>query len=139
RSREEAKIYGAKAEEEVYVNIGPTGELSIAYQLFEKADKLDKGVGLESRRKDMKYRKTQALELFENIASQFPNSPKAPESLYRAALIQYYYFGDEAGAKEKLGKLVSDFPKSAFADYGKELYEKIGREALPATNISKGR
>ncbi|MFA5335822.1 MAG: secretin N-terminal domain-containing protein [Candidatus Omnitrophota bacterium] len=139
RSKEEAKIYGAKAEEEVYVNIGPTGELSIAYQLFDKADKLDKGVGLESRRKDMKFRKTQALELFENIASQFPNSPKAPESLYRASLIQYYYFGDESGAKEKLEKLVSDFPKSAFADYGKELYEKIGRETLPATNISKGR
>ncbi|MFA6356166.1 MAG: secretin N-terminal domain-containing protein, partial [Candidatus Omnitrophota bacterium] len=69
RSKEEAKIYGAKAEEEVYVNIGPTGELSIAYQLFDKADKLDKGVGLEGRRKDMKFRKTQALELFENIAS----------------------------------------------------------------------
>jgi type IV pilus secretin PilQ/predicted competence protein len=147
RSKEEAKIYGAKDEEEVYVNIGPTGELSIAYQLFEKADKLDKGIGLESRRKDMKYRKTQALSLFENIASQFPNSPKAPESLYRAALIQFYYFGDDIGARDKLEKLISDYPKSAFADYGKELYEKTGRELLPGekkqkgpnTNISKGR
>lgn len=147
RSKEEAKIYGAKEDEEVYVNIGPTGELSIAYQLFEKADKLDKGIGLESRRKDIKYRKTQALSLFENIASQFPSSPKAPESLYRAALIEYYYFGDNISARDKLEKLISDFPKSAFADYARDLYESMNSAPAPGdkgqpgakTNISIGR
>ena len=137
RSREEAKLYGAKAEEEVYVNIGPTGELSIAYQLFDKADKLDKGVGLESRRKDMKFRKTQALGLFENIASQFPNSPKAPESLYRAAMIDYYYYDDAIKARDALEKLVSDYPRSGFATYGKELYDKITKESQPSVKGSK--
>ncbi|MDD5270864.1 MAG: tetratricopeptide repeat protein, partial [Candidatus Omnitrophica bacterium] len=102
---------------------------------------------LESRRKDIKYRKTQALSLFENIASQFPSSPKAPESLYRAALIQYYYFGDNISARDKLEKLISDFPKSAFADYARELYESMDSAPLPGdksqpgakTNISIGR
>lgn len=149
RSKEEAKLYGAKAEEEVYVNIGPTGELSIAYQLFDKANKLDKGIGLESRRKDAKFRKTQALSLFENIASQFPNSPKAPESLYRAASIYYYYFNDRISTRDRLEKLISDYPESAFAAYGKELYYKLldsesgtkeNRSSKgPKTNISTGR
>jgi type II secretory pathway component GspD/PulD (secretin) len=152
RSREEAKLYGEKAEEEVYVNIGPTGELSIAYQLFDKADKLDKGNGLESRRKDKKFRKTQALSLFENIATQFPNSPKAPESLYRAAVIYYYYFEDEIKARDDLEKLLSDYPRTSFAKEGKPLYNKITGESRkkikkpeepketkePATNILIG-
>ena len=134
RSREEAKLYAEKAEEEVYVNIGPTGELSIAYQLFDKADKLDKGFGLESRRKDKKFRKSQALSLFENIANQFPNSPKAPESLYRAALIDYYYFEDEIKSRDALEKLLSDYPRSSFAKEGKALYNKVTGETRKKVN-----
>jgi type IV pilus assembly protein PilQ len=146
RSREEAKLYGAKAEEEIYVNIGPTGELSIAYQLFEKADHLDRGVGLESRRKDMKYRKTQALSIFENIASQFPNSPKAPEALWRAGQICYKYERNALKTRDILEKLISDYPESRYAASGKRLYNKIIREksetrdrgtvSEPVTNIS---
>ncbi len=149
RSREEAKLYGAKEEEEIYVNIGPTGELSIAYQLFQKADYLDRGVGLESRRKDMKYRKTQALSLFENIASQFPNSPKAPEALWRASQICYKYEHDTLRTRDLLEKLVSDYPETKYAASGKELYYKILEKQseakdkeirkAPVTNISPKR
>lgn len=140
RSREEAKLYGAKEEEEIYVNIGPTGELSIAYQLFQKADYLDRGVGLESRRKDMKFRKTQALSLFENIASQFPNSPKAPEALWRASQICYKYEHDALKTRDLLEKLVSDYPESKYTASGKELYYKILEKQSEAKDkeISKG-
>ncbi|MDP3787367.1 MAG: secretin N-terminal domain-containing protein [Candidatus Omnitrophota bacterium] len=140
RSREEAKLYGEKPEEEVYVNIGPTGELSIAYQLFEKADHLDRGIGLESRRKDMKFRKTQALSLFENIASQFPNSPKAPEALWRASQISYKYEHDTLKTRDLLEILISDYPESKYAASGKGLYYKILEEQSEAKDkeISKG-
>ena len=140
RSREEAKLYGEKPEEEVYVNIGPTGELSIAYQLFEKADHLDRGIGLESRRKDMKFRKTQALSLFENIASQFPNSPKAPEALWRASQISYKYEHDALKTRDLLEILISDYPESKYAASGKGLYYKILEEQSEAKDkeISKG-
>jgi len=137
RSREEAKLYGAKQEEEIYVNIGPTGELSIAYQLFEKADHLDRGVGLESRNKDLKFRKAQALSLFENIASQFPNSPKAPEALWRAGQICYRYERDVFKARDLLEKLISDYPESRYAASGKGLYYKIVEEK-PQTRNSEG-
>lgn len=147
RSREEAKLAGAKPEEEIYVNIGPTGELSLAYKLFEKADKLDKGIGLESRRKDSKFRKMQALSLFENIASQFPNSPKASEALYRAILIYYYYQGDLFKTRDACEKLLSDYPESKFAPYAMDLYKKVTKEIersnrrseRPVTNISPRR
>ncbi len=146
RSRKEAKLYGAKEEEEVYVNIGPTGELSLAYQLFDKADHLDRNVGLESRRKDVKFRKTQALSIFENIASQFPNSPKAPEALWRASQISYKYERDALKTRDILEKLISDYPESKYASSGKGLYNKVvaeksgtrdsGTASEPVTNIS---
>lgn len=124
-SREEAKFHGAKAEEEVYVNIGPTGELSIVYQLFDKADKLDKGLGLESRRKDEKFRKEQSLGIFENIASQFPNSPKAPEALYRAILIRRHYEQDLYKTRDACEKLISNYPESKFVSQAKSLHKEV--------------
>lgn len=147
RSREESKLAGAKPEEEIYVNIGPTGELSLAYKLFEKADKLDKGIGLESRRKDTKFRKMQALSLFENIASQFPNSPKASEALYRTILIYYYYQGDFFKTRDACEKLLSDYPESKFAPYAMDMYKKVAKNIehenrkseKPTTNISPRR
>lgn len=127
-SREEAKLYGAKAEEEIYVNVGPTGELSIAYQLFDKADKLDKGIGLESRRKDVKFRKAQALSIFENIATQFPNSPQAQEAAYRAICIYYYDQNDIYKVRDASARFISDYPESKFIEWVKELYdETMGR------------
>ncbi|MFH0772565.1 MAG: secretin N-terminal domain-containing protein [Candidatus Omnitrophota bacterium] len=153
-SRDEAKLYGVnKSREEVYVNIGPTGELSLAYQLFDKADKLERGVGLESRRKDRLFRKEQALSIFENVAGQFPDSPKAPEALYRAALIYYENKNDLLKMRETLEKLISDYPESEFSYYARDMYDKKFRKqgagrseelnfkesTLPITNISPRR
>lgn len=150
RSREETKLAGVRPEEEIYVNIGPTGELSLAYKLFEKADKLDRGSGLESRRKDKRFGKSQALSLFENIVSQFPNSPKAPEALYRAILIYYNYEGDLFKTRDACEKLISDYPESKFATYAEDLHRKATKQLeqrnrrlkpapAPTTNISPSR
>ncbi len=128
RSREEAKLYGATEEEEIYVNTGPTGQLSLVYNLFEKADKLDRGVGLESRRKDKKFRKEQALSIFENIASQFPDSPKAPEAAYRAIWIYYYYQHDLYKTRDACEKFISDYPESEFVARVKSLHDEAMEE-----------
>lgn len=123
RSHEEAKL-SRKDGEEVYISISPAAELTLAYKLFEKADKLDRGVELEGRRKDAGFRKAQALGLFEHIISQFPDSPKAAEAAYRSILIYYDYEKDLFKARDACEKFISDYPGSEFIGRVKTVYEK---------------
>lgn len=131
RSREEKEMIAKKkvAEEEVYVSLTKTAELTMVEKLFKYAQALDKGEGVESVRKNEKFRKSQALSLYEHIALEFPASIRAPESMYRAGMIYYHYIRDENRAKELFSRLISDYPNTIFAKKAKKVYAKL--TALP--------
>lgn len=127
RSKEEMELLSKKevAKEKVYVTLDKTAHLSIVARLFEKAHKLDKGYGVESRRKDKQFRKTQSLSLFEHIFTEFPDSEKAPEAKFRAGMIYYKYLKDYQKVKEVFSRLISDYPESSFATKAERCLREI--------------
>ncbi|MDD4907769.1 MAG: secretin N-terminal domain-containing protein [Candidatus Omnitrophica bacterium] len=114
--------------EEVYVNVVGTGERALVNYLFEQARNLEANEGIESRRKDAKTRMANALDLYRQIASQFPGNEKTPESLFRAGTIYYSYFRDLAGAKECFNQLLEDYPESRYAPRSKYLLRAIQKK-----------
>ncbi len=126
RSREEMlKESKTLYEEEAYVNLLATGNLNAQKVLFEKAQNLEEGKGLESRRKEEWLRKNQALSMFEAIYTQFPDGPKAAESGYRAARIYFEYLEEYYLAKDLCARIISDYPDSPYAEKAKSLYKRI--------------
>ncbi len=93
--------------------IAPTStEQGLVFTLFDTANKLEEGTNLVSRRKPEWYRLKQALAIYENIAYDFPQSPEAPECLWRASLLRYNYFVDPVGAVENINTLLDRYHKS---------------------------
>ena len=127
RSREEMELLSKEkvAREEVYVTLDKTAQLSIVSRLFKKANNLDKGYGLASRRKSEQFRKAQALSLFEHIFTEFPDSEKAPEAKFRAGMIYYRDLKDYKKAKDIFSRVISDYPESPFATKAKYYLRKM--------------
>lgn len=133
-SREEKEkelgIEGAK-KHEVYVSLPKTAELNVVEKLFEEAKRLEKGRGVESHQKEKKFRKSQALNVYEHIYYQYPKSMRAPEALLSAGKIYLYYYEDYKSAKNCFSHLISDYPASYHAREARELYMEIEKkEAL---------
>jgi len=145
RSREEAIASGKSAyDEEAVVNILSTGSLNTQMKLFEKAQNLQSGLGLEGRHKEEWQRKHQALSLYENIFMEFPDGAKAPEAGYQAAWL-YYGLGELYRARDLCLKIVSDYPNSPYAYKAQRLYAVIDHQLEEKArqrsrkNTSKGR
>ena len=127
RSKEEREALGRKKAkiEEVYVSTAKTGELSVVEYLYKYANRIDRGIGVESVRKNKQFRKAQALHLYEHIVGQFPDSERAPEAMYLAGRIYYKELKDYDKAKETFSRLISDYPDSKFAGRAKRDYDRI--------------
>ncbi|MBU1121501.1 MAG: hypothetical protein KKF54_02215, partial [Candidatus Omnitrophica bacterium] len=126
RSYEEMIAFGEnRYQEESCVNILASGRLNAQMKLFENARNLQVGSGLESRRKEDWQRKRQALAIYENISTQFSDSPKAAEASYQAALIYYYDLSELYFARDLCAKVISDYPRSPFAVKAKDLHKII--------------
>ena len=126
RSRKEMLAEGKSPyEEEAYVNIMATGSLNAQMKLYEKARHLQTATGLEARRKEGWHLKRQSLSLYENIFTQFPDGPKAPEVGYRAARIYYYDLGELYMARDMCAKVASNYPNSPYASKARSLYRAI--------------
>lgn len=110
---------------EVYVNLTKTAELSVVERLYQQAKALDMGQGIESVRKDKKIRKSQALNMYEHIYYEYPDSVRAPQTLLAAGKIYMYYYEDYRRAKESFARLISDYPNSECAEEARKLYEKL--------------
>lgn len=129
RSQEEEKQMAARVvREQAYVTVPVTGELGVVLTLFNKARQLELGAGLESRRKPDWFRMTQATNLYEHIAVQFPQSPQAPESLYRAGLIRLRFFRDPGRARTALQQLIGTYPQSSWIPKAKKTLHKVERQ-----------
>ncbi|MBI2095357.1 MAG: secretin and TonB N-terminal domain-containing protein [Candidatus Omnitrophica bacterium] len=102
-----------------------TSPLTVVERIYEKAVNLDRGVGLESIRKQEIFRKAQALSHYEIIYKQFPESKRAPEAKYLAALILKDYYKDYRKARLVLLGIIQDYPKSEFSAKAKKTYEEI--------------
>lgn len=111
---EEARKQKLPQREEVYVNITGVGERALVNTLFEKAHILELNQGIESRRKDESTRMSEALDLYRNIASQFPENDKADEALYKAGKIYFWYFRNRSSAKQMFQALVNNYPRSKY-------------------------
>lgn len=114
--------------------IDQTAALSVVERMFQKADSLETGIGVESVRKDEPFRMAQALSHFELIYRQFPESDQAAESQYRAARIHWQYYRDSKKAKEVLAGVISNYPQSPFADEARRLYERIDQTLMAVWN-----
>ena len=117
RSREEKQLLSKEEseKEEVCVNLEKTAELNLVEKIFEKARSLDKSYGVESTRKKKPFRKAQALNLYEHIVLEFPDSMRAPEAIYRAGLIYFRYLKNYPKAKAAFSDLTAVYPDSPFA------------------------
>lgn len=133
---QEQMTVGGNWKQEAFVTTSTSGELGTVLLLFEKADALERGGGLESRRKPAWFRFQQAVNLYEHIATQFPDNLRAPEALLRAARIRCERFGELAAAGEELEMLLANYPKSGIAPKAKRLLthvrKKINRANRPA-------
>lgn len=128
-SREEQAKLGKSKEDlaESVLLVDQTATLTVVERIYEKAQSLDQGVGIESIRKDEQFRKAQALSHYEVIYKEFPESKRAPEAKYLAAMIYLNYDKNPKKAKNLLTQLISDYPKSVFAEKAKGVYRDIER------------
>lgn len=114
KESEELKKVKAFQREEVYVNITGVGERTLVNMLFEKARRLESNQGIESRRKDEATRIAEALDLYRTIATQFPESDKADEALYRAGKIYFWFYHDRLQALKMFQALTENYPQSPY-------------------------
>lgn len=126
-SREELAALGRKKDEisDSYTLIDRASVLSAADKIFEKAKNLDTGKGLDSVRKDVESRKSQALSQYELVYKSFPESPRAPEAKYNAGVIWWKHFKDFKRAKQSFASLISDFPDHPMSDKARKNYKEI--------------
>ncbi len=106
---------------DAYATTRVIGEQGLIATLFQTAEQLEANRGVESRRKPDWFRKKQAMSLYESIALDFPNHPKAADSLYRAAQISIHSFRDFGRAKLNLQQLIKSYPDSMWIPNAKSL------------------
>ncbi len=142
RSKEEIKKIAESSSAEsrdealrkAYVMADRTADLNVVESIMEKAIAMDEGYGLPSTRKTATMRKFQALGLYENIVSQFPDSERVPEALYRLGMIYLSHYRKYALAKDAFYRIFTEFPTSHYAGKARVAYakaEKSQGRALP--------
>lgn len=114
--------------------IDKTATLTIVDQIMEKAVNLDRCEGLESRRKDENYCKSQAVSHYELVYNEFPESIRAAEAEYRAGLIYLNYYGNPKKAMKAFSNVVSDYPDSPFASEARAYVEANEAKKEPKSN-----
>lgn len=111
--------------EDIFVEVERSGEQALLNTLWDEAQKFEKNEGIESRRKDDDWRLTEALDSYEQIASLYPDSELADDSLYRAGIISYTHFKDYAMAKRYFSLIVDTYPDSQYRRKAWEYVKKI--------------
>ncbi len=124
----ELKVARAGGEKAVYVDIEGAGERVLVHRLWLEASDLENNEGVVSRAKDDDTRMASALDAYQQIVLQFPESAMADDALYRCGLIAYKYFSDYGLAKKYFLQLVENYPESPFAGKSKRKIKKIERE-----------
>lgn len=114
KESEEIKRVKAFQREEVYVNITGVGARALVNTLFERARRLELNQGIESRKKDEPTRIAEALDLYRTIATQFSESDKADEALYRAGKIYFWFYHDRLQALKCFKTLIENYPQSSY-------------------------
>jgi type IV pilus secretin PilQ/predicted competence protein len=129
-SREEQKQLGLdqKEIEKSYLLIDKTANASMVEKIYDMARNMDRGIGIESVRKDPEMRKLEALTKYEMIYKQFPESDRAAEAKYRAGVIEWKNLRDYKTAKNTFSTLITDHPKSEWADEARKDYEEMTLE-----------
>ena len=134
KESEELKKVKPFQREEVYVNITGVGGRTLVNTLFEKALRLESNQGIESRKKDEPTRMAEALDLYRTIATQFPESDKADEALYRAGKIYFWFYHDRPQALKMFKDLIEGYPQSSYyansAYIARSIERSQGRERL---------
>ncbi len=133
-SREERNKLGRKnqAEEKSSMLIDQSSELIMVNQIYGHAYDMETSKGIASVRKDEGSRMTQAMSQYELIYRQFPDSERAPEAKYRIGMIQWTYEKDYKKAKNTFSTLMSDYPKSKWAEQARNAYEQMDRQMVEA-------
>lgn len=125
----EQRIAEAKLNKpEVIVDVIPTGERDLAMQFYERAENLHYNRGAESLWKDRSTRFMDAVDSYLLVSTQFPNNPKADDSLYKAGDISLSELKDYERASNIFKKLVADYPKSEFTGKANRALKKIERK-----------
>jgi type IV pilus secretin PilQ/predicted competence protein len=129
-SREEQAALGRKQKEieNSYTLIDKSANLSMVDKIYDMARAMDKGDGIESVRKDAQTRKAQALSQYEVIYKQFPDSERAPEAKYRVGMIEWRDLKDFKKAKNTFSTLMSDYPRSQWAEEARKAYSQMDEE-----------
>jgi type IV pilus secretin PilQ/predicted competence protein len=132
-SREEMAALGRKENDPKSVNtlLDQTGPLSAVERIYEKAKALERCEEIFSRGKNMAYCKAQAVSHYELIYNEFPESDRAPEAEYRAALIYLNYYKDIKKAQSAFSRLISDHPESPYARMAKGQFAMTEKEEKP--------
>jgi type IV pilus secretin PilQ/predicted competence protein len=127
KKQERKSIQGA-APENVFVEIETKGEDLLVNTLWEEARNYEKNEGIESRRKDKDRRMGEALENYEQIVSQFPDHPLAPEALYRMGIIFYEYYKNLQGARIMFSQLEDYYQENPLAKKARKKIDQIDRK-----------
>ena len=128
RTPEEMAAIEAATQKEETANIQDAGQRVTVNQFWADANDLENNEGLISREKDKETRMSEALDLYQQIARQFPESEKAGESLFRSGLIAYRYFADLDLAKDLFSQLYQDYPDSSHTDKSQQMIEQINKK-----------
>lgn len=128
KSDEEKRIAGIEGEEEVYVNIEGTGQRVIINTLLKKANNLELNEGIESIRKDKETRMAEAIDLYNHIAVQFPNSEKADDALLKAGMLYLQYFKDYEMARKSFFNIIELYPKSPYVHKANQFITHIDKK-----------
>ncbi len=134
---EEAGGAGATRRNDVRVNIDGTGERVVVHKLWEEAKDLENNKGAYSRVKDKKTRMAAALDLYKQIASQFPGNEKADDALYRAGFIAYKRFDDLELAKRLFSRLRERYPDSGFRRKAGHMIDHINAKLAALAEAEK--
>ncbi|MBN2483896.1 MAG: secretin and TonB N-terminal domain-containing protein [Candidatus Omnitrophica bacterium] len=99
-------------------------------RIYEKAQALEHRFEILKAPKDRTYRSMQILNLYEYIYSEFPESYRAPEALYRSGMIYYHNLNDKEKSKMVLSRLLEQYPHTIFAEKATPLFRQITFDEL---------
>ena len=74
----------------------------------------------------------EALDLYRTIATQFPESDKADEALYRAGKIYFWFYHDRMFALQMFKTLIENYPQSPYYANSAYIVRKLERSAAKA-------
>ena len=114
KSGNERRVASIDGKEEVYVNIEGTGQRVMVNTLFEQARNLELSQGIESVRKDTETRMAEAIDMYNHISSQFPDSEKADDALFKSAMLYYKHFKNYEMSRKMFSKIAGEYSRSPY-------------------------